>query len=568
MKKTPVVLTTRLIILLLIAIVSIVYWKVGYYPFVNFDDDLHITDNRVVLKGLTWPGIKWAFQSFYPNWHPLTWISHMADVELFGKNAGFHHLVNVLIHALTTLILFLTLRRATRAIWKSAFVAACFAVHPLHVESVVWISERKEVLCGFFWVLTIFAYTLYVDLGGIRRYLFVLMFFVLGLLSKPMIVTLPFVLMLLDYWPLNRVSPATGEGGEMKEGAENGASSRRLFWEKLPLLFLMLCISVATYIAQFRGGYVSDYPLRARISNATVSLVAYLSKLIWPASLAIYYPHPWLDRAVIPAWKLGGSLFLLAAITFLVILWVRRRPYLPVGWFWFFGTLIPVIGIIQVGNQAMADRYAYIPSIGVFIMIAWGVPDLIRGRGIRRYVFGSLGIAYLAVLMAMATSQISHWRSSVSLYEHAVEIVPNHWRINVNLGHSLLEEDRVDEAIAKFQTMLLVIPRHKEALAYRALAMNGLAMASERQKRYEEAMEQYLEALRIYPELVVANNNLGEILTKQGRHREAVFYFQQAAKHSPTSAVVHQNLARSLAALRMTDEGDDRLRPYFPLKGR
>src|SRR4030066_1099320 len=418
-KKIPNLISPQLIIVLIITIVSIVYWKVGNYPFVSFDDDIYITDNLVVLKGLTWAGIGWAFKTFYPNWHPLTWLSHMSDVELFGQNAGSHHLVNVLIHALTTLILFLTLNRGTRDIRKSAFVAALFAVHPLHVESVVWVSERKDVLCGLFWVLTVFAYTIYVERGGRKRYLLVLLFFVFGLLSKPMIVPLPFVLMLLDYWPFGRVTPEIDIGRATKEGKGEIVPFRYLFGEKLPLVFLMLCLCALTYIAQFTGGFVSDYPLGARVSNAAVSWVAYLFKLFWPPSLAIFYPHPWLDHAVIPSWKLGGSIFILVAITLMVILWIRRRPYLAVGWFWYFGTLFPVIGLIQVGNQAMADRYTYIPSIGIFIMIAWGIPDLVRGWRFRRYILRSLAISYLLLLMVMTTYQITHWRSSVSLFEHA-----------------------------------------------------------------------------------------------------------------------------------------------------
>jgi len=439
----------------------------------------------------------------------------------------------------------------TKGVWESAFVAALFALHPLQVESVLWISERKGLLCGLFWVLTLFAYSVYVARGGRKLYFFVLLFFTLGLLSKTMIVTLPFVLILMDYWPLGRVLPEEGEGWGDTSNTGKIVPFSRLFGEKLPFLLLTLCAGAITYIAQVKAGYVSNYPLGARVSNAIVSWVAYIPKLIWPRSLAVFYPHPWLDRVVIPAWKLGGSIFLLAGITIIVIFWVKRRPYLAVGWFWYLGTLVPVIGLIQVGNQAMADRYAYIPSIGIFIMIAWGVPELAREWRFRRYILSSLAIPYLVLLMVMTTSQISHWRSSVSLFEHAVEVIPNNWRIQVNLGQALLDEGRIKEAISEFQMMLLVAPSHDEALAYKAFAINGLGMAYERQGQKDKAMEKFFEAIRIYPELVVANNNLGEILSRQGRHKEAIYYFQQAVKHRPTSAVAHQNLVKSLAAMNM-----------------
>ena len=549
-----------LIAALLVTMVTIVYWKVGHYPFVNFDDDLYITVNLAVLKGLTWDGIGWAFKSLYPYWHPLTWLSHMADVEFFGQNAGFHHLVSILIHALTTLTLFLVLHRATRAMWKSAFVAALFAVHPLHVESVAWVSERKGVLCGLFWVMTIYAYTVYVERGGRRWYIYVLMFFTIGILSKPMIVLLPFVLILLDYWPLGRVVPEVGEGWGKPEGSGRIAPFTRLFGEKMPLLFLMLCTCGITYISQFAGGVVRNYPPSIRVSNAIMSWVGYIAKLVWPTSLAVFYPHPWLDRVGIPAWKLGFSIFLLAGITLMVILWVRRRPYLAVGWFWYLGTLVPVIGLSQVGNQAMADRYTYIPSIGIFIMFAWGVPDLIRGWRFQRYILGSLSIACLSVLIVLTTFQISHWRSAVSLFTHAVEVIPNNWRIQVNLGLALLDEGRVDEGISQFQTMLLIAPTHDEALFYQALARNGLGMAYERKGEYDKAIAQYLETLRIVPQSAVANNNLGQTLRRQGRHKEAIYYFEQAVKHNPTYAMAHQNLAKSLASLGVTDLAQFHLR--------
>ena len=549
-----------LIAAMLVMMVGIVYWKVGHYPFVNFDDDLYITDNLVVHKGLTWSGIGWAFKSLNPYWHPLTWLSHMADVEFFGQNAGFHHLVSVLIHALSTLTLFLALNRATRAMWKSAFVAALFAVHPLHVESVAWVSERKDLLCGLFWVITIYAYTVYVERGGRRWYICVLIFFTMGILSKPMIVTLPFVLMLLDYWPLGRVVPDAGEGCGNPEGTGRNAPFTRLFGEKIPLLFLMLCSCGITYISQFTGGVVHDYPPSMRVSNAIMAWVGYIAKLLWPASLAVFYPHPWLDRVVIPSWKLGFSIFLLAGITLMVILWVRRRPYLAVGWFWYLGTLVPVIGLSQVGNQAMADRYTYIPSIGILIMIAWGVPDLIRGLRFHRYILGSLGIACLSVLIVLTTFQIDHWRSAVSLFTRAVEVTQNNWRIQVNLGMALHDEGRVDEAISQFQTMLLIAPTHDEALFYKALARNGLGMAYERKGEYEKAIAQYLETLRIIPHFAVANNNLGETLIKQKKHTEAIHYFEQALKYNPEYAVAHQNLARSLASLGVTDRAQFHIR--------
>ena len=531
-----------------------IYWRVGQYPFINFDDDLYITDNHIVLKGLTWEGIEWALKSVYPNWHPLTWISHMIDVEFYGLNSGFHHIENAMIHVITSILLFLSINHATGDFSKSAFVAILFAVHPLHVESVVWISERKNILCGLFWVLTLFAYSVYVTHGGIRRYFSVIFFFTLGLLSKPMIVTLPFVLMLLDYWPLGRVLPDERECRDFSKADCKITPFSRLFREKIPFIVLMVFTCTVTYISQITGGNVSHYPFGIRVANAIVSWVAYIPKLIWPTSMAVFYPHPWLEHRAISNWDLGFAIMIISSITLLVILLVRRGPYLAVGWFWYLGTLIPVIGLIQVGNQAMADRYAYIPSIGIFIMIAWGLPDLVRGWSFCRYILISLGIIYISSLMFITTSQISYWRSSVSLFEHAMEVIPNNWRIQVNLGQALLEEGRVKEAITEFETMLSTAPNHEEALPYKALTMNGIGIAYETQGEYDNAMEQYLEALRMYPGLVVANNNLGEMLSRQGRHKEAIYYFKQALKHGPTSAVANENLLKSMSTLGMTDQ--------------
>lgn len=363
-----------LISLFLVMAILAVYLQVRNHDFINFDDDLYVTINPHVQAGLTLDSITWAFTSTRAsNWHPLTWLSHMLDCQIYGMNPGQHHLTNVLFHILNTLLLFFVFMRMTKDLWQSGFVAALFALHPLHVESVVWLAERKDVLSTFFWMLTLWSYVRYVERSGLNRYLPVLFFFILGLMAKPMLVTLPFVLLLLDYWPLKRFRLGSSEDGQ-------DCRPERFYlgfiWEKIPLFLLSAGSSVITYMVQKSSGAVSTLaviPVHVRIANAIVSYVSYIGKMIWPHNLTILYPYL---KSII-YWQVVGAGLLLAVITVVVFRMMKTKPYVAVGWFWFLGTLVPVIGLVQVGLQAMADRYTYVPLIGLFIMVAWGVPDIL-----------------------------------------------------------------------------------------------------------------------------------------------------------------------------------------------
>ncbi len=428
--------------LILITAVLLVYWQVGDHEFINYDDNVYITDNAQVQKGLTSKGIIWAFTTSHTgNWHPLTWISHMLDCELYGLNPRGHHLTNVLLHMANAILLFVVLRWMTGAIWRSGLVAALFALHPLHVESVAWAAERKDVLSTFFWLLTMVAYVHYVNRPGGKRYLLVLVTFFLGLMAKPMLVTLPFVLLLLDYWPLNRFKPraVTGSVEDQSLGFQSSGDDKlpilKAVMEKTPLFLMSLFSCVVTVMAQQEAGAISTLeivPFKLRIANGLVSFVAYMGKMIWPQDLAVFYPHPISDLQI---WKpVAAGLFLLIVST--VALWVAQRcRYVLVGWLWYLGTLVPVIGLVQVGEQAMADRYTYVPLIGLFIVVVWGFADLVKGWRSRRWVVSVSAAVMVLALMAGSWLQVAHWKSSVKLFKHALDATSNNYVAHYNLGN-------------------------------------------------------------------------------------------------------------------------------------
>jgi hypothetical protein len=470
-----------LIYLLLTAAAILVFWQVSHCDFIDYDDPSYVTENIHIHNGVTKKAIWWAFTTGYAsNWHPLTWMSHMVDVQLFGLKPGWHHLTNLLFHIANTLLLFSVLHRMTKARWKSAYVAALFAIHPLHVESVAWVAERKDVLSTFFWMLTMAAYISYVEnlpvfrlkfsvirfRSSVIRYSAVLIFFALGLMSKPMLVTLPFVLLLMDYWPLKRFEQqrvATGTHTEAKPVSvdkRKGKSSRNqtvqttvkkekpandkyqwavirpLLWEKLPFFALAAISSIITFIAQQKGGAVKTlvaFPLDVRIANALPSYIIYIAKMLWPYNLAVYYPHPGLW----PFWQVLGAVFLLGATTLTVIRTAKRFPYLVVGWLWYVGTLVPVIGIVQVGSQALADRYTYIPLIGLFIMAVWGIPELLRyWRYGKETLFVSSALI-LPCLFVVTWIQTGYWRNSITLCDHALNVTSNNVAILNNRWYCL-----------------------------------------------------------------------------------------------------------------------------------
>jgi len=537
--------------LALIAITLIVYAPVRHYGFLTWDDTLYVTENPDVLRGLTWHGVGWAFTTGYAwNWHPLTLLSHMLDVEFYGLDAGMHHLTNVLLHVANTLLLFGLLHRMTGLVARSAFVAALFGVHPLHVESVAWVAERKDVLSTFFWMLTLWGYALYVRRPSGGRYAAVLFLFALGLAAKPMLVTLPFVLLLLDVWPLGRAT-----------------AGRRLVWEKLPLLALATAASVVTFLVQQRGGTVTDIeslPLGLRLQNVLVSYAAYVGMTLWPARLAAFYPYP----ASFPAWQVVGAFGLLVATSLLA--WVvRRHGYLPVGWLWYLGTLVPVIGFVQVGNQALADRYMYVPLVGLLLVVAWGVPDVLARWPGRRLVLPIGAGLVIAACMVRARAQVGHWRDDATLWEHALAVTSGNHVAHNSVGNLLMRQGKVDEAAAHYLEALRARPGF-------SLAHNNLGVALAAQGRFGDALDHYAEALRLDPGYADAHHNMGLALAKLGRGEEALVQLEEAVRLKPNGAEFHRVLGVMLAAQGRTaeaiahyrealrlDPGDERARRAF-----
>jgi tetratricopeptide (TPR) repeat protein len=506
----------------LIALVLLVFAPVRHHEFLFFDDPLLVTQRPEVLRGLTWENVRWAFTNGWGcNWHPITWLSHMLDIQLFGLDAGGHHLTSVLLHAANAVLLFLVLQLMTGQAAPSAFVAALFAVHPLHVESVAWVAERKDVLSAFFWMLTLWAYVGYARRPAAARYLAVLVLFALGLASKPMVVTLPFVLLLLDVWPLGRT-----------------ALGMRLVWEKLPLLALSVVVSVATVFFQQGCRAVSDLdslPLGLRLENALVSYVAYVAKTLWPAHLAAFYPYP----RSFPAWEVAGAAAVLAGLSLLA--WAsRRRGYALVGWLWFVGTLVPVIGLVHAGEQALADRFTYVPLVGLLLVVAWGVPDLLRGWPPRRLVLSIGAALVVAACVVVARAQVAHWRNEATVWAHALDVTAGNDLAHNNLGMTLMMEGRAEEARAHFAEAVRIRPDN-------AVAHVNLGWALATQGHPDAALAEYEEALRIDPEQPDAHFNLGLAVEKLGRGEEAIFHLEEAVRLRPDRAQSHRVLGRMLA---------------------
>jgi protein O-mannosyl-transferase len=539
------------IALFLVVVTFAGFLQVINHGFLNYDDSAYVTENRQVQSGLTPQGVVWAFRTMYAaNWHPLTWLSHMLDCQLYGLNPGGHHLTSLIFHTLSTLLLFFVLKRMTGKAWMSGFVAALFAVHPLHVESVAWVAERKDVLSTFFWMLTIWMYVRYVEKPGLRRYLPVLLSFALGLLSKPMLVTLPFVLLLLDYWPFGRFQ--FGEAiviheadGPMKSG-DRKTAALRLVGEKVPLFLLAALSSIITFVAQQRGGAVvsvESYSIGIRIANALLSYITYIQKMLWPSHLAIFYPY--LDT--FSMWKVVGSGLLLVCLSTLVIRDARKRPYLLVGWFWYLGTLVPVIGLVQVGSQAMADRYTYVPLIGLFIIIARGVPNLLGRWRHNRVLLPILAGLLLSILIIMTRLQVQHWQNDVTLFKHAVEVTVDSHLAHTNLGSALFRQGKYQEAIPHYEEALRIKPGSAEP-------HNNMGLALVRLGKQQEAIVHWEEALRIDPDFADAHNNLGTALSQMGKYQEAVRHYREALRIKPNSADARNNLGGEMKRLGRYEE--------------
>jgi len=525
------------ICLILVIAILAVYWQVGNHAFVNFDDDKYVTENPNVRTGITLKNVKWVFTSTHAaNWHPLTWLSHMLDSQIYGLNPGGHHLTNVILHILNSILLFLIFRRMTGALWKGAFVAALFALHPLHVESVAWVAERKDVLSTFFWMLTMGAYVFYTERPGIKIYFITVLLFALGLMAKPMLVTLPFVLLLLDYWPLGRFKFRQQES--TVSNSTKKFSSFNLVWEKTPFFVLAAVSSIVTFFVQQSGGAVRSFdvlPFTVRISNALVSYISYIGNMLWPYHLAVLYPHP----NNLAMWKFAGAGLLLILISFAVIRFMRQLPYLIVGWLWYLGTLVPVIGLVQVGSQSMADRYTYIPLIGLFVMIAWGVPDLLERWQHRRAFLAISAGCILSVLTMVTWMQLQYWQNSISLFEHAINVTTDNYVMHSNMGVALVEQGKIDKAIVHYREALRIKPDDVDA-------RYNMANALTRQENFKDAIAAYTEVLKIRPDMPTAHNNMGIALSRLGESKKAVSHFREALRIRPDYRDAEYNLKIAL----------------------
>jgi protein O-mannosyl-transferase len=571
-------------ILLLVIAVFAVFGQTLRYDFVSYDDAVRVYENPHVIGGLTPRNVRWAFtESYAANWQPLIWLSHMVDVSVYGLQPWGHHLTNVVLHALNAVVLFAALRRLTKDFWPSAFVALVFAVHPLRAESVAWVTERKDLLSGLFWMLTLWFYARYAERPAASRYAGVGVCLCLGLMAKPMVVTLPLILLLLDYWPLGRLVFRRARGVN-----DRPQPQCRPFLEKLPLFGLAIALSILTIIVQRHGGAVvsfSQLPLSLRLANAIVSYAAYIGKFVWPTGLAVFYPHPLHGLA---SWPVAGSALMLAALSLAVLAAFRRAPYLAVGWLWYLGTLVPVIGLLQVGQQAMADRYTYLPQIGLAIMLAWGMTALSHHWPQRRPALAALSASVVAILMVAAWHQTAYWKDTLTLFRHtlactppnsvahgaiaeeldrqghveealdhyrkAIEINPTNSDAHYNWGNRLFTLGRIDEAITHYLEAL----RYASQDIYDIL--NNLGSAYEAKGDLEQAARYFRQALQVGPETPTTHYNLGVVLSRQNRHQEAMYHFRESLRLDPNDAEACYQLGRLLMIDGHKDDATRHLR--------
>ena len=522
----------------LVALTWAVFGQTIRHDFINYDDPRYVYENTTITKGLNLAGVSWAFTHIHSmNWHPLTTMSHMLDCQLYGLKAGWHHFTNILLHSLAAVLLFLALQRMTRALWRSAFVAAVFAVHPLRVESVAWIAERKDVLSAVFFMLTLLAYFHYTRAPSIGRYLAVAGAVALGLLSKPMLVTLPLVLLLLDYWPLGRM-----------DGVRSGTARQvvQLAIEKIPLIALSTVSSVVTFLAQ-RGalGGTEQLPISARINNAIVSYVIYIRQMFWPTRLAVFYPHP---EHRLPIGEIGVALTILVAITVTAFLLRKKAPYLVTGWLWYLAMLIPVIGLVQVGWQGHADRYTYLPQIGLYVAITWAVRDVTASWRFQRIALSTAGMLLLGALTWLACVQTSYWRDSETLFTHALRVTKNNDVAENNLGIVFLQKGQLAEAISLLQSAVDLRPDNSPA-------HENLAKALLQKGQVADALVHYRKLLELQPDNMEVHNIVGTVLVQQGEIREGVEEWQKVLEIQPDNGNALSNLAWVLATA-----SDDSLR--------
>lgn len=570
-----------LVCLCLIAVIIGTYIQVINFDFVGYDDELYVTNNLHVQKGISLEGLKWAFTTFHSaNWHPLTWLSHMLDCTLYGLNPAGHHWTNVMLHIANTVLLFFILFMMTGALWQSAFVAALFALHPLHVESVAWISERKDVLSTFLFLLTVAAYYRYVKNPSAKYYILVIVLLSLGLMAKPMLVTIPFVLLLLDFWPLKRFQyqrnfPFKSE----KTSGDAIRSYHRIILEKIPLFIPVVISCTLTFFAQISKGAIKSIgalPLKYRIANAIVSYINYILKAIWPNKLAIFYPHP---GNALPSWQIVAGALLIVVACYGAMRKAKKYPYIPVGLFWYLGTLVPVIGLVQVGNQAMADRYTYIPFIGIFIIASWGATDLLNkrhrswrseGRDPLSEVGGQgaeilsgvtnpfnksrfqeifLGISAAIILVALSWKtfyQLNTWKNGIMLFEQVVSVTEFAKGLN-HLGNTYRKKGQIDEAVKRYIKALQIKPDDFDTLT-------NLGIAFVDKGDYDQAALYFKRALKCNPQRKDVRMNLANVLFLQSKPDEAITQYKEILQTDSENADAHYNLAFVLSSQKKYNE--------------
>jgi protein O-mannosyl-transferase len=562
-------LTSTLSVLIVLAVV-LVFGQTVDHGFV-YDDVAYVVDNLNVNRGLSSKSIVWAFTHDYSdNWHPVTWISHMLDCQLYELRPAGHHITNVLLHAINSVLVLFVLRSMTGRLWPSAFVAIVFAIHPLRAESVAWVAERKDLLSGLFFMLTLWAYLVYVRRPfSSPRYLLVIVLFALGLMSKPMLVTLPFVLLLLDFWPLGRLSSCQSEQNDNRVPAYDAESPKspvapkqhtspwRLILEKTPMLALVAISCVVTTLAQGESVIAMERtPLSERIPNAFVAYATYLRQYIFPVNLAVFYPHP---GSNLPAWKVVLSIMMLAVITALA--WFRRRrsPYLLVGWLWFLGMLVPVIGVVQVGMQAMADRYTYLPQIGLSIVLAWGAIDVVRSRPHLVWLCRTVAPVAALVLLIVASRQTAFWRTGDTLWKHTLACTTRNHVAHWHLGLIAVDRGQYDEAIEQYRKAIEITPSDEKLHVNLGIVY---ALAS----RHNDAIPEFERALKIAPNLVQAHSGLADALAAQGNMNEAILHLDKIVKLQPNLPEIHSNLGIALASQGRFDEAVMQFRKSLEIK--
>jgi len=532
----------RLLGLLLVCMTAVAYWQVQYCDFLRYDDPYYVTGNATVSAGLTRDGFTWAFSSLHAsNWHPATWLSHMLDCQVYGLNPIGHHFTSLLLHIANVLLLFLFLRESTGHVWRSFLVAGLFAVHPLHVESVVWIAERKDVLSVFLAMLTLVSYGRYTTTGKVALYLFSLFLYSLGLLAKPTLVVLPLILLLLDYWPFCRFH---GDGGGSRHHPSREAILKRLLAEKAPFMVLAAGSSCITYIAQSQGGAVQTLtalPLQLRLLNGIVAYARYLYKTFVPDRLAVFYPHPgdtlgWLQGA--------SALLLVCAVSGAAIHQMRRRPHVFVGWFWFAGSLVPVLGFVQVGLQALADRYTYLPHIGLFTALVWGLCDVLHQYRIDRRLLVTLISATMLALVAVTWRQVGYWQDTSTLFHHALKVTRGNYAAHFMLAREAGAQGDMALAFSHYDRAVDIHP------AFVAMMHNRIGHHLYSQGDLRQAELQFTGALGIRSDYSNAHNNLGVVLAHQERYRDAIRHFLSALKLSPGDGRIKENLENAQQQLR------------------